>query len=47
MKKNFEKANKFIVDFSGVWDNIDEVKNDKTDWSKVKWIPKERIPYGW
>lgn len=40
----FEKANKFIVDFSGVWDNINEVKNDKTDWSKVKWIPKERIP---
>lgn len=43
----FEKANKFIVDFSGVWDNINLVKNDKTDWSKVKWIPKERIPFGW
>ena len=43
----FEKANKFIVDFYGVWKDIDAVKNDKTDWSKVRWIPKERIPFGW
>ena len=43
----FEKANKFIVDFSGVWDDINLVKNDKTDWSKVKWVPKERVPFGW
>ena len=43
----FEKANKFIVDFSGVWEDIKAVKNDKTDWSKVKWVPKERVPFGW
>ena len=45
--QQFENANKFIVDFSGVWNDIESVKNDKTDWSKVKWTPKERIPFGW
>ena len=39
----FEYANKFIADYSGVWKNIQEVKDDKTDWSKVKWIPKKEI----
>ena len=29
-------ANDFICKDSGVWDNIQEVKNDTTDWSKVK-----------
>lgn len=43
----FENANKFIADFSGVWNDIESVKKDKTDWSKVKWTPKERIPFGW
>lgn len=41
--KLFENGNKFIAEYSGVWDNIDEVKNDKTNWSKIKWIPKEEI----
>jgi hypothetical protein len=39
----WENSNKFIVEYSGVWNNIDEVKNDKTDWSKVKWKPKKEI----
>lgn len=43
--KLWENGNKFIVEYSGVWNNIDAVKNDKTDWSKVKWIPKKEI-YG-
>lgn len=38
-------TNKFIVDYSRVWDNIQEVKDDKTDYSKVKWIPKKAIYY--
>lgn len=44
---NYDKAwnlwtevNDFIVLDSGVWDNIDMVKNDTTNWEKVKWIPK-------
>lgn len=41
--KLFEISNKFIVEYSGVWDNIQEVKNDKTNWNKVKWIPKKEI----
>jgi len=45
--KLFEKVNKFIVEYSGVWNNIQEVKDDKTDWTKVKWIPKKRLGYGW
>ena len=43
--KLWENGNKFIAEYSGVWNNIDAVKNDKTDWSKVKWIPKKEI-YG-
>ena len=46
--KLFEKVNKFIVEDSGVWDNIQEVKDDKTDWTKVKWMPKKKIgPWWW
>lgn len=36
-------VNEFIVKDSHVWDNIDEVKNDKTDWTKVKWKPVKEI----
>lgn len=39
----WENCNKFIAEYSGVWNNIDIVKNDKTDWSKVKWVPKKEI----
>ena len=46
--KLFEKVNRFIVEYSGVWNNIQEVKDDKTDWTKVKWIPKKKIgPWWW
>ena len=46
--KLFEKVNKFIGEDSGVWNNIQEVKNDKTDWTKVKWIPKKKVgPWWW
>ena len=46
--KLFEKVNKFISEDSGVWNNIQEVKDDKTDWTKVKWIPKKKIgPWWW
>ena len=41
--KLWENGNKFIAEYSGVWNNIDEVKEDKTDWSKVKWIPKKEV----
>lgn len=41
--KLFEEGNRFIVEDSGVWDNIDAVKNDKTDWTKVKWMPKQEV----
>ena len=43
--KLWENGNKFIAEYSGAWNDIDAVKNDKTDWSKVKWIPKREI-YG-
>ena len=39
--KLWENVNDFIVN-SGVWDDIDAVKADTTNWSKVKFIPKER-----
>ena len=39
----WEHANKFIAEYSGVWDNIDEVKKDKTNWDKVKWVPKKAV----
>ena len=46
--KLFEKVNKFICEDSGVWNNIQEVKDDKTDWTKIKWIPKKKIgPWWW
>ena len=41
--KLWEEGNNFIVLDSHVWDDIDLVKNDKTDWSKVKFIPKKEI----
>lgn len=39
----FEKANTFIVEYSEVWNNISLVKNDTTNWKKVKWIPKTKL----
>ena len=39
----WENGNKFIAEYSGVWDDIQAVKDDKTDWSKVKWVPKKEI----
>ena len=41
--KLFEEINKFIGEDSGVWENIDLVKNDTTDWTKVKWKPIKEI----
>ena len=37
------KMNEFITKVSGVWENIDEVKQDKTDWSRVKFVCKEQF----
>lgn len=42
----FEEGNKFICEYSGVWDDISLVKNDKTDYSKIKWKPVKRVG-GW
>ena len=39
----FEPVNKFIAEYSGVWDNIQEVKDDKTDWTKITWVPNQEI----
>ena len=39
----WEHGNKFIAEYSDVWKDIDAVKNDKTDWSKVKWVPKYEL----
>ena len=36
-------VNDFIVEDSHVWDNIAKVTQDKTNWDKVKWIPKKEI----
>lgn len=36
-------VNDFIVEDSHVWDDISEVAQDKTNWDKVKWIPKKKI----
>ena len=44
--KLWEAGNKFIAEYSGVWKNIDAVKTDKTDWSKVEWVPKKEIYFG-
>lgn len=41
--EHYLKMNDFITKNSGVWNNIDEVKNDKTDWSHVKFEFKEII----
>ena len=38
-------GNKFIAEYSGVWENIEAVKNDHTDWAAVKWVPKKEIYY--
>ncbi len=34
--KLFSEVNDFIIYDSHVWDNIQEVKEDTTDWSKVR-----------
>ena len=36
-------VNGFICNDSDVWDDIDAVKADKTDWTKVKFTPKEEV----
>ena len=36
-------GNAFITEDSRVWEDINAVKNDKTDWTKVKWVPKKGI----
>ena len=41
--KIWTAVNDFICHDSGVWDNIDAVKADKTDWTKVKFTPKEEV----
>jgi hypothetical protein len=41
--KLFEESNNFIVQDSGVWDDINAVKNDTTDWTKVKWKPVKEV----
>lgn len=41
--KLWTEANQFIVEDSHVWDDIDAVKADKTDWSKVIFIPKKEV----
>ena len=41
--KIWTAVNDFICNDSGVWDNIDAVKADKTDWTKVKFTPKEEV----
>ena len=43
--KLFEAGNQFIAEYSGVWDNIEAVKADTTNWDKVEWIPKEEVYY--
>ena len=41
--KLWSAVNDFICQDSGVWENIDLVKADKTDWTKVKFIPKREV----
>lgn len=41
--KLWEIGNNFIVQDSGVWDDISAVKNDTTDWSKIKWNPIKEV----
>lgn len=41
--KMWEKVNWFIAERSGVWENIQAVKDDTTDFSKVTWSPKTEI----
>ena len=36
-------GNDFIVERSGVWQDINLVKNDTTDWTKVKWNPVKEV----
>lgn len=43
--KLWEAGNQFIAEHSDVWNDIDVVKNDKTDWSKVEWEPKKEVYY--
>lgn len=44
--KLWTAGNKFIAEYSGVWEDINAVKADTTDWSKVEWKPKTEIYYG-
>ena len=39
----WENVNKFIAEFSGVWDDIAAVKADRTDWTKVEWKPVKEL----
>ncbi len=39
----WREMNEFIIEYSHVWDNINEVKEDKTNWSKTKWVPTKEI----
>ena len=39
----WEEMNKFIVEYSHVWDNIDLVKDDKIKWEKIKWVPVKEL----
>lgn len=41
--EHYLKMNDFIVRKSGVYDDIESVKNDKTDWSRVKFEVKEIV----
>ncbi len=41
--EHYLKMNEFIVHKSGVYYDIESVKNDKTDWSRVKFELKEII----
>lgn len=39
----WENCNKFICELSGVWNDISAVKADRTDWTKVNWVPVKEI----
>lgn len=38
-------GNDFIAKHSGVWEDIEAVKADRTDWTAVEWEPKKEIFY--
>ena len=41
--KLWSAVNDFICQDSDVWENIDLVKADKTDWTQIKFIPKRKV----